>query len=62
MKKLKELFVNFLRDEEGASATEYAVLIVLIIVVALAAILLLGQEVRDGFNSVATAIQTYRNS
>ena len=39
MEKIKELFAKFIRDEEGASATEYAVLIVLIIVVALAAII-----------------------
>lgn len=62
MKALKQKFMQFIRGEEGASATEYAVLIVLIIVVALAAILLLGGEVRDGFNTVARAISTYRNN
>ena len=56
MEKIKEFFINFLRDEEGASATEYAVLIVLIIVVALAAILALGGEVSEGFQKVADEI------
>lgn len=40
---------KLLRDEEGASATEYAVLILLIILVALSAIALLGGEVRSAF-------------
>ena len=56
MEKIKEFFAKFLRDEEGASATEYAVLIVLIIVIALGAITFLGEEVEQGFNRVATAI------
>ncbi len=62
MKAIKQKFMQFIREEEGASATEYAVLIVLIIVVALAAILLLGREVSQGFNKVATEIANYRNS
>lgn len=62
MKKVKEFFTKFLRDEEGASATEYAVLIVLIIVVALAAIFALGGEVSQGFQKVADSIQHYRTT
>lgn len=62
MKAIKQKFMQFIRGEEGASATEYAVLIVLIIVVALAAIFSLGGEVRDGFNTVADAINDYRTN
>ena len=49
MKTLPVAVQNFLSGEEGASATEYAVLIVLIILVALAAVVLLGLEVRGAF-------------
>lgn len=58
MERIKKLLARFTRDDEGASATEYAVLIVLIIVVALTAITLLGNQVERGFNNVATAIET----
>lgn len=61
MKAIKQKFMQFIRGEEGASATEYAVLIVLIIVVALVAIVSLGNEVKDGFDKVATAIGAYNN-
>lgn len=50
--KLKELLVS----EDGPTATEYAVMLALIIVVAIAAITLLGQNVRDTFQDVNTAI------
>jgi Flp pilus assembly pilin Flp len=40
---------RFILDEDGASATEYSVLIVMIILVALVAIAFLGEEVRDAF-------------
>lgn len=47
---------GFMLDEEGATATEYAVMLALIILVALAAIVFLGNAVRDGFQTVAEAI------
>jgi pilus assembly protein Flp/PilA len=47
---------RFFVEEEGATATEYAVMLALIILVALAAIIFLGQQVRDGFSTVAEAI------
>lgn len=40
-----------LRDEQGASATEYSVLIVLIVLIALASIQLLGIQVERGFDA-----------
>jgi pilus assembly protein Flp/PilA len=57
MKMLKDKFLQLVRDEEGATATEYAVMLVLIIVVALATIIFLGQKVEEGFNKVASALQ-----
>ena len=56
MKELWSGIKSFLVDEEGATATEYAVMLALIILVALAAIIFLGEQVRDGFNTVAQAI------
>jgi pilus assembly protein Flp/PilA len=53
---MKEMFRKLIRDEEGATATEYAVMLVLIIVVALATIVFLGEKVEQGFNRVATSL------
>jgi pilus assembly protein Flp/PilA len=56
MKNIMKRFVGFLRDEEGATATEYAVMLVLIIVVSLATIVILGAKVENGFNQVASSL------
>ena len=47
---------NFLRNEDGPTATEYAVMLALIIIVALAAITLLGQKVQTIFGNVESAL------
>ncbi len=49
---------NFIQSEEGPTATEYAVMLALIIVVALVAIQTLGQNVSSTFNNTATKIGT----
>ena len=46
----------FLRDEEGATATEYAVMLALIIVIALGAISALGTKVSGTFANITTAM------
>lgn len=46
----------FLKDEEGATATEYAVMLALIIVIALGAISALGSKVSDTFADVESAM------
>jgi pilus assembly protein Flp/PilA len=48
---------NFLKDEEGATATEYAVMLALIIVVALGAISALGQRVNQAFTDTEDALE-----
>ena len=53
---IKNFFKRFIQEEEGATAVEYAVMIVLIIVVCLGVITLLGTEVRDAFNTVAQTV------
>lgn len=58
MKSIKNMFMQLWKDEEGATATEYAVMLVLIIVVALGTIIFLGQKVENGFNQVAEALNS----
>lgn len=43
---------EFLVSEDGPTATEYAVMLALIIVVAIAAVTLLGQSVKGVFTNV----------
>ncbi len=49
MKGIVKRIKSFIRDEEGATATEYAVMLALIIVISLAAISALGDKVSDVF-------------
>ena len=52
MKKL----INFFKDEEGATMVEYALLVGLISIAAIAALLLIGPELQRLFGAVATAL------
>ena len=52
MKKLVNRMKAFIRDEEGATATEYAVMLALIIVIALGAISALGEKVSTTFADI----------
>ena len=56
MKGFTNLVKSFVRDEEGATATEYAVMLALIIVISLAAISALGTKVSDIFVDVEAAM------
>ena len=49
---------NFLRSEDGPTATEYAVMLALIIIVALGAITGLGQTVDTIFTNVDNSLPT----
>jgi len=49
MKKLMRLF----KDDEGASMVEYGLLVALIAVVAIAGVILVGQDLLALFNNVA---------
>jgi pilus assembly protein Flp/PilA len=44
------------RDDEGASLVEYALLVALIAIVAIIAITVVGQNVSDNFDSIATEL------
>jgi pilus assembly protein Flp/PilA len=48
--------VDFLKNDDGPTAVEYAVMLALIIVVCLAAITTIGTAASSTFSSVGTAI------
>ncbi len=48
---------TFLRDEDAPTATEYAVMLALIIVVAIGAVTLLGSRVSASLSNSATAVE-----
>ena len=52
MERLKKFF----RDEEGATAVEYGLMVALIAIVIIAAVTILGTNLSTKFNSVATAV------
>lgn len=58
MKALKTHLKRFLVSEDGPTATEYAVMLALIIIVALAAIQLLGTKVSTIFTNVESKLPT----
>lgn len=50
MSKINTALSNLLRDEEGATAAEYSVMLVLILLAAFATIAVLGVQVEAAFN------------
>ena len=56
MNSLRRRFLRFLRDEEGPTAVEYAVMLALIIVVCIGAITTLGLNANNTFTFVAGAV------
>ncbi|MDH3454617.1 MAG: Flp family type IVb pilin [Desulfuromonadales bacterium] len=52
--KLPEKFQGFLRDEQAATAVEYAIMLVLVIVVVYVAVGFLGKETEKSFNKFVT--------
>ncbi len=58
MKALVKKARSFLKSEDGPTATEYAVMLALIIIVALAAITLLGTKVKTIFSNVSGGLPT----
>ena len=56
MKALVNRAKTFLKSEDGPTATEYAVMLALIVVVCIGAITALGTKVSTAFSGVETAI------
>jgi pilus assembly protein Flp/PilA len=54
--RLSHAFVNFLKQEDGPTAVEYAVMLALIIVVCIAAITALGSNVNATFSTISDDI------
>ena len=52
-----KLLVNFLKNDDGPTAVEYAVMLALIVVVCIAAITTLGSNANSTFSFVGSAIQ-----
>jgi pilus assembly protein Flp/PilA len=56
MRKFGQSFVRFLKNEDGPTAVEYAVMLALIIVVCITAITTLGSNANNTFSYVGTKI------
>lgn len=57
MKAIWKNIQQFLRDEEGVTAIEYALIAALIAVVIIAAVTLVGNEVQNTFSTIGGALQ-----
>jgi len=57
MLRLCKSVVKFLKQEDGPTAVEYAVMLALIIVVCIAAITTLGSNANETFSFVGSAIK-----
>ena len=53
---MKQRFRRFFKNEEGATVVEYAVMLVLIVIVAIVTIGILGRKVNNGFKLAADLI------
>ena len=58
MKGLMKRAKGFIKSEDGPTATEYAVMLALIIIVAMAGITLLGNKVNSVFSNVQSNLPT----
>jgi pilus assembly protein Flp/PilA len=56
MKNLIKKVSGFMKNEEGQGLVEYALLLVLIAILAIAAITLLGKKVNNVYNNAQAAI------
>ena len=56
MRQLGQFAVDFLKNEDGPTAVEYAVMLALIIVVCITAITSLGNNAKATFNSVSNTV------
>ncbi len=57
MKKFFSSVVNFIQNEDGPTAVEYAVMLALIVVVCITAITTMGTNANNTFNTVGTKIK-----
>ena len=57
MREFGDAVLRFLRNEDGPTAVEYAVMLALIIVVCITAITALGTNANNTFNTVGTKLK-----
>jgi pilus assembly protein Flp/PilA len=62
MRPFRQFVVKFLKQEDGPTAVEYAVMLALIIVVCIGTVTTLGGNANKTFNSVAGAVNTTSSS
>jgi pilus assembly protein Flp/PilA len=62
MRSFKNLVVNFLRNEDGPTAVEYAVMLALIIVVCITAVTTLGSNSNNTYSYVGKQVGKTRGS
>ena len=58
MRRIGTLAMSFIREEDGATMIEYALLAVVIAMVVAIAALTLGQAISNQFNVVSTCVNT----
>ena len=58
MRKFATSLVNFVKNEDGPTAVEYAVMLALIVVVCITAITTLGSNANGTYNKVANVAGT----
>jgi pilus assembly protein Flp/PilA len=51
-----EKIIRFFKDEEGATAVEYGIMVALIAIVIIAGVTLLGTNLKATFNSAAAVV------
>ena len=56
LQMIKAMVRTFIRDEKAATMVEYALMVALIAIIALAAVALLGQNASSTFNTAAQSI------
>ena len=56
MRKFSQALVSFLKNEDGPTAVEYAVMLALIVVVCITAITTLGTNANNTFSYVGTRV------
>jgi pilus assembly protein Flp/PilA len=56
MKSIHATFAAFLRDDDGATMIEYALLVALIAVVVAAGLVTLGTTIKTKYSSVSTCV------
>jgi pilus assembly protein Flp/PilA len=57
MDKFVKKFVEFMKEEDGPTAVEYAVMLALIVVVCLGAIGTIGTNANTQFQTISTSLQ-----